>query len=134
VKRKATFSSNKGTVACTIGESIEDCESFLISECMSEEEDDEFYNNSLIVSSFRILTPSWRSDKVVQYNKKKSIYTNILNKKLNKMFNLLDEIYLENSRHLTEFKRRVHTRVVSEAPIVSERNKLPVWGTQDVSL
>lgn len=48
---------------------LDECKAFLIKECMSEEEDNEFYPNSNTASSLKVIVPTWRSEKVT-YPKK----------------------------------------------------------------
>ncbi|KAI9324701.1 hypothetical protein BD770DRAFT_417111 [Pilaira anomala] len=89
LKRAEIFGSFKDIITQEVDAPVDECKAFIITECMSDEEDDELYEGSDAAASFKVLTPSWRSDK------------------LNKLFKIVDRIASENNTHQTESKRRI---------------------------
>ncbi|KAI9243015.1 hypothetical protein EDC94DRAFT_632107, partial [Helicostylum pulchrum] len=86
---------------------LDECKAFLIKECMSEEEDDEFYPNSNIASSLKVIVPTWRSEK------------------LNLLFETIDKVRFESSSHLQETKRRVTVSASLNVPLSVVNKRLP---------
>lgn len=65
VKRRDIIEENEGFVSSSMHRPVAECKAFVIPECMSDEEDDEFYDGTTQASSIKVLKPGWRSQEVI---------------------------------------------------------------------